>query len=175
MKLKTIKIFFISCLILSIVVIAAAYHRYVYNKPYNLLANSKAEISNSLKSLKDNQILAIVLGANWCPECLKLAKDLESPPLNGIINKSFSVVKVDVNGWDRNMDIVELLGNPVKGGIPAIVFLNNQKQIILTNTGNQLSKLKNKYGSYYQYFVNVDNSYIEKNTVLINKSAPINL
>ncbi len=144
-----------------IMLIVLAYFRYVFNKPYNLLADSKSEIIESISNLNDKQLLIVVLGANWCPECRKLAADIESEPLTYLDGTALSFVKVDVNGWDRNMDIVKMLGHPSDGGIPAIVVIDNQSRVLTIRTGKQLSQAKSSRGSYYNYFSWLSDAYLQ--------------
>lgn len=143
-----------------ILLVLLAYFRYVYNEPYNLLADSKAEIIDSISRLDDRQLLIVILGANWCPECRLLASEIESGPLNQLNGTTLSFVKVDVNGWDRNMDIVEKLNNPTDGGIPAIAIIDNKSRLLATRTGKELSREKAMKGSYYKYFTWLSDTYI---------------
>lgn len=144
-----------------ILLIFLAYFRYVYNKPYNLLADSKTEIIESISKLRDEQLLIVILGANWCPECRLLATEIESEPLKKLDGTVLTFVKVDVNGWDRNMDIVEMLGNPAGGGIPAIAIIDKQSRVLATRTGKQLSSDKRLKGSYYKYFSWLSDTYLK--------------
>lgn len=156
------------CLVLS-----AAYIRYVYNEPYNPIADSRADISQALTELKKDKLLIIILGANWCPQCRNLANEIITTPLKNKIDASFSVVKVDVNGWDRNMDIVEMLGNPIKGGIPTIVVVNKDKKIILTSTGIDLAKARKTAGSYFEYFSFIEEKYIKSDNLFATDNNKI--
>jgi thioredoxin len=160
-KYKNATIIIALVIIFGCLVLSAAYIRYVYNEPYNPIANSRAEISQALAKLKKDKLLIIILGANWCPQCRNLASDIITTPLKNKIDASFSVVKVDVNGWDRNMDIVEMLDNPIKGGIPTIVVVNKDKQIILTTTGIDLAKARKSTGSYLRYFSYIEEKYLK--------------
>jgi len=161
-RLTLSKIILILCL-LFVMITGAAYYRYVYNKPYNLLANPYDDIREGISKLDDNKLLVVVLGANWCPECRALASDFNNVDFIKLISSSYSVVKVDVNGWDRNMDIVEDLGNPVKGGIPTILLIDKNKRILLTRTGSQLANDKKRHGSYLAYFTYLIESYRSRN------------
>lgn len=143
-----------------ILLVLLAYFRYVFNEPYNLLADSKAEITDSISKLGDRQLLIVILGANWCPECRLLASEIESGPLKPLDGTALSFVKVDVNGWDRNMDIVEKLDNPTSGGIPAIAIIDSQGRLLATRTGKQLSREKSIKGSYFEYFSWLSDTYI---------------
>lgn len=151
---------FILTILGFVLLLFLAYFRYVYNKPYNLLADSKSDITETVSNLDNNQLLIVVLGANWCPECRLLSNRIESEPLSHLNGTALSFVKVDVNGWDRNMDIVEKLGHPAGGGIPAIAIIDNQSRVLATRTGKQLSKDKDIKGSYYEYFSWLSETYI---------------
>jgi len=149
--------------------VTLAYFRYIHDKPYNLLADSKNEIHEGVRQLNNEQLLVVILGANWCPECRYLASEIERDPLKSLNGSSLLFVKVDVNGWDRNMDIVNGLGNPASGGIPAIAIIDNSSRIIATRTGKQLAADKKIMGSYFNYFNKLASAYIN-NEIDINQS-----
>jgi protein disulfide-isomerase len=98
--------------------------------PYDETADAKADITRGLALADAGKTnLLVVFGANWCPDCRRLDKKLyeKDSPLG---KENFVVVKVDVGNFDKNLELVNAYGNPVKKGIPAAVVLTPDNQIV---------------------------------------------
>ncbi|HSD83087.1 MAG TPA: thioredoxin family protein [Anaerolineae bacterium] len=110
-------------------------------RPYNEQADPAPDIAAALKQAKaGNKLVLLDFGANWCPDCLVLAKHFENAQVKPFLDKHFIVVKIDVGQWDKNLDIAERYGNPIKQGIPAVVVLNaDGKQLASTADGSLAS------------------------------------
>ena len=94
------------------------------DQPYDEGANAKAEITKALAQAKEAKVpVLVVFGANWCGDCKMLDMAFKSGSSGPLINKSFKVVKVNVGRFDRNVDVAERYGVPLKMGIPAVAVL----------------------------------------------------
>jgi protein disulfide-isomerase len=107
---------------------------------YDEAADAKAQIQASLADAKRANVpVLVVFGANWCPDCrvLDMAfKDGASAPL---IRQHFKVVKVDVGRFDRNVDIAQAYGVPLKKGIPAVAVLSPAGKVVYTTRSGELA------------------------------------
>lgn len=93
--------------------------------PYDEGADAKAQISEALRAADGaRQQVLVVFGANWCGDCRMLDTAFKSGASSSLIAARFKVVKVDVGRFDRNVDVAEAYGVPLKKGIPAVVVLN---------------------------------------------------
>ena len=108
--------------------------------PYNEAADARLEIKQALaQATKDGVPVLVVFGANWCGDCkvLDMAfKDSASAPL---IAREYKVVKVDVGRFNRNVDIAESYGVPLKNGIPAIVILSPANKVLYVTKAGELA------------------------------------
>jgi protein disulfide-isomerase len=92
--------------------------------PYERPADYRAQIDAALeRAAGAGKRVAVVFGADWCPDCRALDTALEDPYVEPIVSRAFEVVKVGVGRKDRNLDLAESLGVPVRNGIPAISIL----------------------------------------------------
>jgi protein disulfide-isomerase len=109
-------------------------------QPYDETADAKAQIQAALsEAWKAKVPVLVVFGANWCADCkiLDLAfKEGSSAPL---IAKSFKVVKVNVGRFDRNTDIADAYGVPLKEGIPAVAVLSPQGKVLYATKAGELA------------------------------------
>ena len=81
-------------------------------------------------------------GANWCPDCLVLAKLLEDKSVKPFLEANFHLVKVNIGSRDMNLDIAQEYGNPIEKGIPAVVVLEPQGRILTTTKGGELANAR---------------------------------
>ena len=94
-------------------------------RPYDEQADPAQDIAAALKQAKaDNKRVLLDFGANWCPDCLVLSRHFDNTQVKPFLDEHFVVVKIDVGKWDKNLDIAEEYGNPIKLGIPAVVVLD---------------------------------------------------
>lgn len=125
--------------------------------PYDEAADARAEIRAAQAAAAQARVpVLVVFGANWCGDCkvLDMAfKDGASAPL---IARHFKVVKVDVGRFDRNVDIAEAYGVPLKSGIPAIAVLSDQGRAVYATRAGELADAR-KMGDQgiHDFFVKV--------------------
>jgi thioredoxin 1 len=114
-------------------------------KPYNESADAKADISKALEEAKvENLPVVLIFGANWCPECRALSKEIGTGKSAAKIANEFKVVKVDVGNFDHNLDIAKTYGNPINGGIPGGTFLTSDNKVLYVTKRGELSAANKK-------------------------------
>src|SRR5436305_9161496 len=74
--------------------------------------------------------VAVVFGANWCPDCEAFKKALGHRLVAPIVDPSFVVVKVSVGNRDRNIDLMERYGMTVESGIPAVAIVEPDGSLV---------------------------------------------
>ncbi|GAA0745153.1 thioredoxin family protein [Ideonella azotifigens] len=108
--------------------------------PYNETADAKAELRDALAQAGQSKLpVLVIFGANWCEDCRALDAALKSGKNAELMAKSFKVVKVDVGNFNRNLDLANSYGNPIKKGIPAAVVLSPDNQLIYATRGGELA------------------------------------
>jgi protein disulfide-isomerase len=144
-------------LLVAIAIAAVAFTAVAATGPYEEGADAKAQIQAALLDAQQAKVpVLVVFGANWCGDCkvLDLAfKEGASAPL---IAEKFRVVKVDVGRFDRNVDVAERYGVPLKSGIPAVAVLSDQGQVVYATKAGELANAR-KMGdrSIYDFFAEV--------------------
>ncbi len=111
--------------------------------PYNENAIPGEDIANALaESKKDGKLVLLDFGANWCPDCVVLSTLFEDSAVKPFLEENFRVVSIDVGYWDKNLDISEKYGNPIENGIPAVVVLAPNGEIIATTKDGSLANAR---------------------------------
>jgi protein disulfide-isomerase len=125
--------------------------------PYDEIADAKAQIQTALQDANQAHVpLLVVFGANWCGDCKVLDLAFKEGPTAPLIAEKFRVVKVNVGRFDRNVDVAETYGVPLKSGIPAVAVLSAQGQVVYATKAGELSNAR-KMGdrSIYDFFAEV--------------------
>lgn len=73
----------------------------------------------------------IDFGAGWCVDCRALDKLFENHRVAPKLEEGFVVAHVNVHNFNFNMDISDTYGQACKGGIPALVVLDGQGQMLV--------------------------------------------
>ena len=110
---------------------------------YDETADGAAAVAAALDEAEANgKLLLIEFGANWCPDCRAFAAAIQAPEARAVIEEKFVAVKVDVGDWDKHPEVVAAWGNPIEGGIPAIVVANTQGEVLFSTKAGQLAKAR---------------------------------
>ena len=110
--------------------------------PYDERADATAELQRALAAARtDRNDVLVVFGANWCPDCRELDKALNGSS-HALIAGHFEVVKVDVGRFDKNLDLANQYGNPIKMGIPAVVVLSADNRVVYSSKGGELANAR---------------------------------
>src|SRR6266487_5799228 len=108
--------------------------------PYDETADAKAEVKHALNAAKKSQMpVLVIFGANWCKDCRALDQALSTGRNAQLVKREFRVVKVDVGNFDKNLDIAEAYGNPIKKGIPAAVVLSPDNKVLYATRLGELA------------------------------------
>lgn len=111
--------------------------------PYNESAVPAQDIANALaESEKDGKLVLLDFGANWCPDCVVLSTLFEDPAVKPFLEENFRVVSIDVGEWDKNLDISEKYGSPIDNGIPAVVVLTPNGEVIASTKDGALANAR---------------------------------
>jgi thioredoxin 1 len=126
----------------SVVVAALALALQAGELPYNESANAAVDLQRALAvaQANSNNVL-LVFGANWCPDCRDLDKALNGSS-HALIAGHFQVVKIDVGRFDKNLDLANQYGNPIRMGIPAVVVLTADNRIVYSSRGGELANAR---------------------------------
>jgi thioredoxin-like negative regulator of GroEL len=111
--------------------------------PYNTKADANAQVQHALMLAKSNhKPVLLFFGANWCEDCRSLAASLKQPKNAVLMKRDFNVVKIDVGNFDRNLDVADRYGNPIKKGIPAAVIVSPQGKLLYSTKAGELSNAR---------------------------------
>jgi thiol:disulfide interchange protein len=106
--------------------------------PYDSMADARREIAMGKERAETaGKMLMVTFGANWCPDCLTLHKNLEDPATRKFAHATFEFVNVDVGDFDKNAEVAKELGVKVNG-IPLAVFFSSDGRPICDTSHGEL-------------------------------------
>jgi thioredoxin 1 len=107
---------------------------------YDETADARAQIQEALaQAAPAKQAVLVVFGANWCGDCTVLDQSFKEGSTAVLIAKHFKVVKVNVGRFNRNTELAESYGVPLKAGIPAVAILSSQGQPTYATRAGELA------------------------------------
>ncbi|HUJ30161.1 MAG TPA: thioredoxin family protein [Candidatus Acidoferrum sp.] len=92
---------------------------------------AQSEIEAALASAaKDHKRVILVFGANWCYDCHVLDAAFHSKAIAPLVEANYHVVHINVGDEDKNLDLAEKYGVPLKKGIPALAVLDSDGKLV---------------------------------------------
>jgi len=89
------------------------------------------------QAAQEGKRVAVVFGADWCPDCYALNKALTHRLVTPILDPNYVVVKVSVGNRNQNLDIMADYGMDVVRGIPAIAILEPDGTLVRAQTDGE--------------------------------------
>jgi thioredoxin 1 len=131
---------------------------------YDETADARLDIKQALsQAAVSNTPVIIVFGANWCGDCKMLDRTMKNGASAALISHDFTVVKINVGHFDKNVDVAKSYGVPLDKGIPAIAIVSAKNDILYATHEGELANAR-KMGDtgVYEFFKRVTASYIAK-------------
>ena len=89
------------------------------------------------QAAREGKRVAVVFGADWCPDCYALNRALTHRLVTPILDPSYVVVKVTVGNRNQNLDLMSDYGMDVLRGIPAIAILEPDGTLVKAQTDGE--------------------------------------
>jgi len=118
-------------------------------KIYDPRAGGEEQLSAALTVAKrENKRVLLSLGANWCSDSQKMHMLLgKDPRIARELSAHYVLAMVDVNkrsGFPRNSALVTRFGEPLERGIPVLLVLSPEGEILNTDPSERLDDSDHK-------------------------------
>ena len=95
----------------------------------------------------------VIFGGNWCPDCRILEGTLAMPTIKKFLQQHYQVMHIDIGRYDRNMELMNHLNIESKKGVPRVVILDLEKNIMNSSTSSEWTTARDrKQQEIYNYF-----------------------
>jgi len=100
--------------------------------PYDESANADAAVDAAFTRAKESgKRVLIVLGGNWCADCVVLANVNALPEVKPFLDQHFERVSVDVGRFDRNLQIPARFGITERlKGVPTVLVATADGKLV---------------------------------------------
>lgn len=111
-------------------------------RPYEDGADAGPLIETALAEARaENKHVLLMFGANWCVWCRRLEWVFQNDAdVSSTLREGWKVVHVDVGtgGSGTNAEVIARYGDPVQRGLPCLVVLDSQGQLVHTQETGSL-------------------------------------
>jgi thioredoxin 1 len=98
--------------------------------PYRSDLDARTAIAQGqARAAASGKMLMVTFGANWCPDCLTLHRNLHASDAHAYIDKHFEMVQIDVGDAKKSAQVQKDLGIYVNV-IPLAVFYSPSGELI---------------------------------------------
>ena len=105
--------------------------------------DAKAEIAEALESAKKTRRrVLLIFGGNWCYDCHVLDAAFHSKEIEPTLNRNFIVVHVNIGEYDKNLDLADKYGIPLKKGVPAAAVLKGDGTLVVSQKNQEFEKAR---------------------------------
>ena len=125
--------------------------------PYERINLDADDLQNFInQTISAQKQPVIIFGANWCPDCRILSAALNLPTIEKYMDQNFEIMYVDLGRYDINMSTMEFFNIMPQQGIPRVVILNMDQQVLnIKDTGEwttSRSRTKQEIFNYFQKY-----------------------
>ncbi len=122
---------------------------------YSPTADAKADIAAAMVTAKKyHRNIILDFGGNWCGDCQVLDIYMHQSPNAQLIAENFVVVHVDIGRYDKNVDVAEKYGIPLKKGVPALAVLDPNGKVLLKQQTGEFENMRQMNPASVTEFLN---------------------
>jgi thiol:disulfide interchange protein len=107
-------------------------------------SRAAADIEDALReAARSHRRVLVDFGGDWCTDCKVLDAYMRRPEIAPLAAK-FVVVHVNVgaHGIDRNFDVAERFGIPLKKGVPALAVLDAKGRVVYSQKSGEFESMR---------------------------------
>jgi thioredoxin 1 len=125
--------------ILTLGISAAAQSRIIYSAT----ADPHADIAQAIKTATaQHKHIILDFGGNWCGDCQVLDIYFHQQPNLPLLENNYVLVHVDVGHLDKNTDVAERYGIPLKRGVPALAVLDEHGHLLYSQKSGEFEAMR---------------------------------
>ncbi|MBV8672865.1 MAG: thioredoxin family protein [Acidobacteriaceae bacterium] len=130
---------FVLVALLALGISATAQSRIIYSAT----ADPHADIAQAVKTAtSEHKHIILDVGGNWCGDCQVLDIYFHQQPNLPLLERNYVLVHVDVGHMDKNTDVAEKYGIPLKRGVPALAVLDEHGHLLYSQKDGEFEAMR---------------------------------
>jgi thiol:disulfide interchange protein len=110
---------------------------------YSETADPNADIAAALiQARKEHKRVLLDFGGDWCGDCQVLDIYFHQAPNDELLSKNYVLVHVWIGRMDRNLEIPEKYGVPIKKGVPALAVLDAKGSVLYSQKTGEFEDMR---------------------------------
>jgi thioredoxin 1 len=113
----------------------------IYPEPEKAAADIAA--AQQAASAEGKRVL-VEFGGDWCGDCIVLDRIFHQPENEALLQQRYVLVHVNVgdHGIDRNGEVAERYGIPLKKGVPALAVLKGDGEVVYSQKNGEFESMR---------------------------------
>jgi len=122
---------------------------------YSDTADAHAEISGALaKAASEHKRVILDFGGNWCGDCKALDYYFHDPANASLLAANYVLVDINIGRYDRNLDLADKYGVPLKKGVPGLAVLDARGHVLYSQRNGEFEAMRTMQSSSVTAFLN---------------------
>jgi thiol:disulfide interchange protein len=113
--------------------------RHIYDDDADAHAQVRAAL---VKATREHKRVILDFGGNWCGDCQVLDIYFHQDPNAALLDANFVLVDVNIGHYDKNLDVAEKYGVPLKKGVPALAVLDAHGHLLYSQTNGEFESMR---------------------------------
>ena len=122
---------------------------------YSDTADAHHDIAQALVTAQhEHKRVILDFGGNWCGDCQVLDIYFHRQPNLDLLQNNFVLVHVNIGRFDRNTDIAEKYGVPLKKGVPGLAVLDAHGRVLYSQKNGEFEAMRHMDPASVTEFLN---------------------
>jgi thiol:disulfide interchange protein len=129
---------------------------YLHGDIYPDGARAASDLQAALtEAAQQHKRVILDFGGNWCSDCRILEIYFHDPSNLRLLNANYVLVPINIGQYDENTDMAARYGIPLTKGVPALVVLDAQGQVLYSMRNGEFEKMHELTPSVVRAFLEV--------------------
>lgn len=118
-------------------------------------ARAASDVAGALtRAAREHKRVILDFGGNWCGDCRVLDIYFHDASNLPLLNANYVLVHINIGQYDENQDLAAKYGVPLKKGVPALVVLSPDGQVLFTQRNGEFEAMRKMESSSVTEFLN---------------------
>jgi len=129
--------------LLTALAVVPAHAQFTPRHIYNADADAHAEIREAVSTAaREHKRVILDFGGNWCGDCQVLDIYFHRAPNDALLQANYVLVDIDIGRYDKNLDLADKYGVPLKRGVPALAVLDAHGRLLYSQRTGEFENMR---------------------------------